>query len=187
MSQSTLLILLAIAVVVIAIGIFAYRRWNTRQLQARFGAEYVRAVDTHDDPDKAEAELREREKRAKQLQIRPVAPTDRARFVDSWRGIQARFVDDPGSAVTQADRLLGEVMTVRGYPVGDYEQRSADVSVDHPDMVQHYHAAHAIALRRDQGVADTEELRNAMISYRAIFDDLVGDAGAPPRTEPRVA
>ena len=189
MTQSTLLILIAVAVVVVAIGIFAYRRWGTRRLQSRFGAEYVRAIDTHDNQNQAESDLREREKRAKQLQIRPVAPTDRARFVDSWRGIQARFVDDPGTAVTQADTLLGEVMTVRGYPVGDYEQRSADVSVDHPDMVQHYHVAHAIAVKRENGQADTEDLRNAMISYRAIFDDLVGDAGAPsaPQAQPRFA
>jgi len=182
-----LLILVAVALVAVAaIGLVAYQRWNTNRLKSRFGAEYVRAIDTHDNQDQAEADLREREKRAKQLQIKPVSPTDRARFVDSWRGIQARFVDDPGSAVTQADRLLGEVMTVRGYPIGDYEQRSADVSVDHPDMVQHYHAAHAVAERREQGLADTEDLRTAMISYRAIFDDLVGEPAAP-QTQPRFA
>lgn len=179
MTQSTLIIVLAIAfVAVAAIALLAYQRWNTRQLKSRFGAEYDRTVGTHDNQVEAEAELREREKRAKQLQIRPVTPTDKARFVDSWRSIQARFVDDPGNAVTQADQLLGEVMTVRGYPIGGYEQRSADVSVDHPDMVQHYHAAHEVAVQREKGLANTEDLRTAMISYRAIFDDLVGDSGA---------
>lgn len=178
MTQTTMLILIVIALVAV-VGILAYREWNTRRLKSRFGAEYIRTVETHDTQGKAESELQEREKRAKQMSIRPVGPTDRARFLDAWRTIQVRFVDDPGGAVTQADSLLGEVMTARGYPTGGYEQRSADVSVDHPDMVQHYHAAHAIADRRVQGQADTEDLRMAMISYRAIFDDLVGAEPQP--------
>jgi hypothetical protein len=181
MSQSTLLIVVgAVVLALIVIGLIAYRQWNTRRLKSRFGGEYVRAVENSDSQAKAEAELREREKRAKQLDIRPVGPTDRARFVESWRAIQARFVDDPGHAVVEADRLLHEVLTVRGYPMGDYEQRAADVSVDHPEMVQHYHTAHDIAVRYENGGADTEELRKAMISYRAIFDDLVGEAGGDP-------
>jgi hypothetical protein len=190
MTQTDLLILVGIAVLAVAaIGLLAYREWTTRRLKSRFGTEYNRAVDNNESQAQAEAELREREKRARQLEIHPVSPTDRAKFVESWRAIQTRFVDEPGRAVTLADRLLDEVMTVRGYPVGDYEQRSADVSVDHPETVQHYHEAHAVAVREQNGRADTEDLRRAMISYRAIFDELVGDPGSEqPRAshaEPR--
>ena len=189
MTQSPMFIILAfiLAALVIGVIILALKRRNTSQLKSKFGSEYSRVAETLDSPEKTEADLREREKRAKQLDIRPIGPTDRARFVESWRGIQARFVDDPARAVTDADSLLGEVMTARGYPVGDFEQRAADVSVEHPEVVQNYHTAHAIALRHEQGSAGTEDLRVAMISYRALFDDLVGDAAQPPIVHPVVA
>jgi len=196
MTQSPMFIVLAfiLAALVIGVIILALRRRSTSQLKSKFGSEYSRVVEANDSQGAAEADLHEREKRAKQLDIRPIGPTDRARFVESWRAIQARFVDDPARSVTDADSLLGEVMTARGYPVGDFEQRSADVSVDHPEVVQHYHAAHTIAVRHEQGLAGTEDLRVAMISYRALFDELTGETAQPavvhpvaPSAEARVA
>jgi hypothetical protein len=109
------------------------------------------------------------------LHIRPLAPADRARFVESWGRIQARFVDSPGGAVTDADQLLGDVMSTRGYPMSDFEQRAADISVDHPLVLENYRAAHQSALRQARGQASTEDLRQAMIHYRTLFEELVSE------------
>jgi hypothetical protein len=109
------------------------------------------------------------------LHIRPLAPGDRARFVESWERVQARFVDGPGSAVADADRLLGDVMSTRGYPVSDFEQRAADISVDHPRVLENYRAAHRGAIRHTEGHASTEDLRQAMIHYRTLFEELVSE------------
>jgi hypothetical protein len=109
------------------------------------------------------------------LHIRPLAPADRARFVDSWARVQARFVDSPGGAVTDADQLLGDVMSTRGYPMSDFEQRAADISVDHPLVLDNYRAAHQAALRQTRGQASTEDLRQAMIHYRTLFEELVAE------------
>jgi len=117
------------------------------------------------------------------LNIRPLAPEDATRFDASWRGVQARFVDDPKGAVTEADRLVGEVMSARGYPLGDFEQRVADISVDHPDVVMNYRAAREIALVHARGQASTEDLRQAMVHYRALFKDLLGTVDAPRTVE----
>jgi hypothetical protein len=113
--------------------------------------------------------------RVESLNIRPLAPGDRARFVESWRRIQARFVDGPGEAVTEADQLLGDVMSTRGYPVSDFEQRAADISVHHPLVLENYRKAHEIAVRQTQGQANTEDLRQSMIQYRSLFEELVGE------------
>jgi len=123
----------------------------------------------------AEAELKERTERVEGLNIRPLAAGDRARFVELWRRVQARFVDGPGGAVTEADQLLRDVMSTRGYPVTDFEQRAADISVDHPLVMENYRTAHAIAIRQTQGRANTEDLRQAMIHYRTLFEELVGE------------
>jgi hypothetical protein len=123
----------------------------------------------------AEAGLKERTERVESLNIRPLAAGDRARFVDSWSRVQARFVDGPGGAVTEADQLLRDVMSTRGYPVTEFEQRAADISVDHPLVMENYRTAHAIAVRQTQGQANTEDLRQAMIHYRTLFEDLVGE------------
>jgi hypothetical protein len=123
----------------------------------------------------AEAGLKERTQRVERLNIRPLAPGDRARFIESWSRVQARFVDGPGGAVTEADQLLRDVMSTRGYPVSDFEQRAADISVDHPLVMENYRTAHAIAVRQTQGQANTEDLRQAMIHYRTLFEDLVGE------------
>ena len=124
---------------------------------------------------KAEAALDKRAERVERFHIRPLAPGDRARFIESWARVQARFVDGPGGAVTDADQLLGDVMSTRGYPVSDFEQRAADLSVDHPLVLENYRAAHETALRQSRGQASTEDLRQAMIHYRSLFEELVGE------------
>ena len=127
-----------------------------------------------------EAGLDKRTERVESFHLRPLAPGDRARFVDSWRRVQARFVDGPAGAVAEADQLLGDVMSTRGYPVSDFEQRAADISVDHPLVLENYRTAHEIALRQTKGQASTEDLRQAMIHYRSLFEELVGEPETPP-------
>ena len=180
-------IVVAIAVVallIVAAAILSSRRRRSAHLKDRFGSEYDRTVEAKGDRSKAEADLAEREKRVEKLDIRPLETTERRDFIDRWTEVQARFVDDPARAVAFADALLGDVMKARGYPVSDFEQRAGDISVDHPVVVEHYHKAHDIAVRHGRGEASTEDLRQAMIHYRALFDNLVGaqaSAASPPR------
>jgi hypothetical protein len=180
---STTQIAIFIAVVVmlaagIAIALFVRKR-RTQRLRTQFGgAEYTRAVKEGGSRRRAEATLDERADHVESLNIRPLAPGDRARFIESWARVQARFVDGPGGAVTDADQLLGEVMSTRGYPVSDFEQRAADLSVDHPLVLENYRAAHQTALRQSRGQANTEDLRQAMIHYRSLFQELVGEPEA---------
>jgi hypothetical protein len=148
-------------------------------MRGKYGVEYERAVeDTGGSRAKAEAELHAREKRVKNMDIRPLSGEDRAAYFGAWRRVQAEIVDDPKIAISDADRLLGDIMQARGYPVTDFEQRAADLSVDHPEVVENYRTAHAIALAHQRGEAGTEDLRQAMIHYRELFEDLVGE---PPR------
>jgi hypothetical protein len=173
-----LALIIGLAVIVIA-GITAWlilRKRRTGRLRTQFGgAEYDRAVKEDGSRRHAEAGLKERAQRVESLNIRPLASGDRARFVDSWRRVQLRFIDGPGGAVTEADQLLRDVMTTRGYPVTDFEQQAADISVDHPQVMEKYRLAHAIAVRQTQGQANTEDLRQAMIHYRTLFEELVGE------------
>jgi hypothetical protein len=162
-------------IVVVAVWIalavwFSYRKKQTKKLQDRFGAEYGRTVDDLGSRTKAESELKARERRVESLDIAPLSPAEAARFNVSWTALQGRFVDDPRGVVVQADQLVRELMLQRGYPMGDFEHRAADISVDHPTVVQNYRAAQAIALR---GEASTEELRKAVVHYRALFDELL--------------
>src|SRR6202041_1565581 len=175
---STTQIPIVVAVAVIAVGgILAWffnRKRRTERLRTQFGgAEYDRAVKEGGGQRKAEAVLDQLADRVEGLHIRALAQGDRTRFVDSWSKAQARFVDSPGGAVTDADQLLGDVMSTRGYPVGDFEQRAADISVDHPLVLENYRAAHKIALLQTQGKTGTEDLRQAMIHYRTLFEELV--------------
>jgi hypothetical protein len=176
LSTTQIAIIIAVAVMVVAvisIGLFVRKR-RTGRLRTQFGgAEYTRAMKEGGSRRKAEAVLDERVERVEGLHIRPLAPGDRARFVESWGRVQVRFVDGPGGAVTDADQLLGDVMSTRGYPVSDFEQRAADISVDHPLVLENYRAAHQSALRQTQGQASTEDLRQAMIHYRTLFEELV--------------
>ncbi|HEY1984489.1 MAG TPA: hypothetical protein VGG85_03725 [Terracidiphilus sp.] len=174
--------IIAIAVVLlIVIGLVAYlltRNRRSARLRAQFGPEYERAVAEGGDRRRAEAKLAERADRVQSYHLRPLSPSDRAHFIDEWTSVQAHFVDNPTGAVAEADQLLGGVMGMRGYPVADFEQRAADISVDHPTVVDNYRTAHEIALRHGRGEASTEDLRKAMIHYRALFDHLVAEPGA---------
>src|ERR1700681_3283966 len=168
-STTQIAIVIAVAVMVaagIAIWLFTRKR-RTERLRGQFGgAEYTRAVKEGGSRRQAEAVLDKRAERVEGLHIRPLASVDRARFIESWGRIQARFVDGPGSAISDADQLIGDVMSTRGYPVSDFEQRVADISVDHPLVVENYRIAHQSALRQSQGRASTEDLRQAMIHFR---------------------
>ena len=172
METTALWVLIAIALIG-AIAFITLSRVRSQRLRERFGPEYERTVHTEGTVRKAEAALEARARRVQALHIRPLSPSDSTRFDTAWRAIQARFVDDPRGAVTDADRLVGELMSTRGYPVGDFEQRVADISVDHPDVVMNYRAAREIALQHSQGKASTEDLRQAMVHYRALFRDLL--------------
>jgi hypothetical protein len=184
--DNPLVIVLVIALVA-AIGAaiwFYMRNRRSAALQDRFGPEYDRALAEHRDQRQAERELEERAERVERLQIRPLARDERDRFAERWQSVQAQFVDDPTGATGEADQLVGEVMATRGYAVGDFEQRAADVSVNHPRVVEHYRAAHIIALRNARGDADTEQLRQALVHFRALFEDLL-EVEAPAQREVR--
>src|SRR5207248_1966430 len=137
------------------------------------GPEYDRLANEFGSPRRAESDLERREKRVEKIHIRALTKEEQSRFANAWREVQASFVDNPSTAVSRADGLVGDLMKTRGYPVGDFEQRAADVSVDHPRVVENYRAAHAIAVRRERGEANTEDLRSAMVHYRALFEDLL--------------
>lgn len=174
-------IIIAVVLIVIAVGIAFFivsrRRAETErrrsELRQQFGPEYDRAADEYGSEDSAEQMLLARKERVSRLTIRPVSGPDRIRFANAWQSVQAEFVDDPASAVGKADSLVAQVMEARGYPVGDFEQQASNVSVEHPDVVENYRAGHRIALQQQEGQATTEDLRQAMIHYRALFSDLL--------------
>lgn len=149
------------------------RRTTTAELRQRFGPEYEQAVREHGSERRAEVQLADREKRVDKFKIRDLDQAERERFSGQWQALQSRFVDDPKAAVTDADALVSSLMQTRGYPVAEFNQRAADISVDHPRVVANYRSAHEIAERPAKGEVDTEELRTAMIHYRALFEDLV--------------
>ena len=180
MDKTTIIIIAVVLAVLVVAGFFLMRRRRTEELQSRFGPEYERALKETGDKSKAETELQRREKRVEKLSIRPVDPAQRERFSAEWQRVQAEFVDNPENSVRDADILLQEVMRTRGYPVENFDQVAADVSVDHPTVVQHFRTAHDIARRHSKGEGNTEDLRNAMINYRALFDELVA---VPPTTD----
>jgi hypothetical protein len=170
-------VVIVIAVVIVALLILAtaIRGRRTERLKEGFGPEYDRTVDRIGDRQAAESDLRDRQARHDELELRPLAPLARKGFLDAWQGTQAEFVDDPAVAISDADRLIQNVMRDRGYPVEDFEDRAALVSVDHPLVVERYRRAHAIAMANADGDTDTEDLRIAMQDYRALFEELVGD------------
>ena len=166
-----------VAVIVVVVGAIAFavlQKRRTEKLRQHFGPEYDRAVAEGGNKRIAESRLEERTERVKQFHIRPLTAEDRARFTEQWDRVQAHFVDAPAGAVAEADQLIGDLMATCGYPVGDFEQRAADISVEHPIVTQNYRSAHEIAVRQARGQASTEDLRRAMIHYRALFDDLAG-------------
>ena len=170
-------VILAI-VVIVAVAVIAWmwmRMQRSKRLQSHFGPEYDRTVRAAGgDPSAAETELQRRTERLKTFDIRPLSADAQQRYAERWRTVQAEFVDQPATAVDQADGLIGEAMRERGYPVDDFDQRAADLSVDHPDVVEDYRAAHEIAMSNSAQRASTEDLRRAMVHYRALFVRLIG-------------
>ena len=157
------------AIVLLAVFLSATRTRRTRSLQDRFGNEYDRTVEQTGGKSAAERELRDREKRHDALDLRPLSPEQRDRYVQEWQTTQGRFVDDPSGAVAEADRLVQRVMKDRGYPVDDFDRRAADISVEHPELVEKYRTAHGVAQKSERGQASTEELRHSVRHYRAVF------------------
>jgi LPXTG-motif cell wall-anchored protein len=181
MEMDANLLIIAGIVAIIAIGAWLFfNKRRSEHLRSQFGSEYERQVEESGSRSKAEAERAEREKRVSKLTIRPLSPADQDRFLDRWTKVQATFVDDPERSVDYADALLAEVMSARGYPVQDFEQRAGDISVDHPNVVQHYRAGHDIALRHSRDEANTDELRQALIHYRSLFEELVTEQAPVP-------
>jgi hypothetical protein len=174
-------IVIAVAAVILVLGIVwgATRTRRTRSLQDRFGSEYDRTVEKAGGRRQAAQELSEREQRHEELDLRPLSPRARDRYLNDWEATQARFVDDPSGAVSEADELVQRVMRDRGYPVEDFEQRAADISVEHPDLVEKYRTAHGIARANARGEASTEDLRHSVRHYRALFVELLGAGDAP--------
>lgn len=180
MSIAAIVIIVAAAVVVGAAAWYVgLRRRHTEDLRTRYGTEYSRTVNELGSQRRAERELERRQERVEALEIRPLLPDQRALFMQEWRGVQSLFVDDPGGAISRADGLVEEVMKVRGYPVSDFGQRAADLSVHHGRVIENYRAAREIADRHRRGAASTEELRRAMMHYRELFQDLLEDREQP--------
>lgn len=176
MNQNQVLALVVVVIAVIAVAAIAFvtsRKRRSMKLRERFGPEYDRVLRQEGDARKAEGILQFREKRREKFKIRPLSAADKSSFVVRWNEVQARFVDDPRGAVTVADALVTEVMQARGYPIGEFEQRAADISVDHPIVVENYRAGHDIAVRHSAGQASTEDLRQAMVHYRVLFQELL--------------
>lgn len=167
-------IIAAIVIVVALIAWAATRKRRTDELRDRFGPEYDRALSRDGSRREGESELRERVERHDALNILPLSPDTASRYRQEWRDVQMRFVDAPEESLRRADGLITEVMQRRGYPMSDFEQRSADLSVDHAQTVQDYRAAHAVSVQTSRGQASTEDQRQAMVHYRALFDDMLG-------------
>ena len=175
--NSTTILLLVLIVVVIAVGVLILLgRRRSAALRQEFGSQYRRAVGEFGDKRKAEAELAAREEHVHSLNIRALTAEEEARFAQSWKKAKARFVDEPSQAAADADILVKKLMQTRGYPVGDFEQRAADISVDHPEVVSKYRAAREIAQRNNASKATTEDIRQAMVRYRSLFEELLETA-----------
>lgn len=172
MDETLLIGVVVLALVVVGAWLWIRRRQSVH-LEKSFGPEYRRAVEEHGSRSKAEAELLARKKRVEKLHLAALPPEQAARFADEWRTLQARFVDSPHGVLMEADRLVSALMRARGYPMGDFDSRAADISVDHPAVVHHYRSARDIALRDQRGEADTEALRQAVVHYRALFSELL--------------
>lgn len=185
-NTNILLVLAAIVLIVAALIWFTMRNRRTRALKDQFGPEYGRTVKEAGGVSRAEAELAGRSRRVEALKLTPLTPEDREHYVQRWRRVQEEFVDDPERSFAHADDLLTKVMGARGYPTVDFKRQSADLSVHHGTVVEHYHAAHEIALRNSESKASTEDLRQGMVHYHALFDDLVNEPAGeekPARAE----
>lgn len=180
MDTQTLGIIAVIVALLVVVVWLMQRQRQSKSLEQRFGPEYERTVEELGSRPKAEAELMSRQKRVEKLDIVPLPPSEAAIFAQAWRTLQGRFVDNPKGVLEEADDLVQELMRKRGYPMSDFEGRAADISVDHPIVVEHYRAAQAIAVRNHRGEADTEEMRQAVVHYRVLFDELL-EVEQPPQ------
>jgi hypothetical protein len=181
MTPTQVAVLVVIVIALVGAALVLFLRNRSKRLRAQFGPEYDRAVAETGNKFKAESELKKVEERVRRYPLRPLTAADRERFEQSWRTIQGTFVDDPARALADADRLLTSVMEARGYPPSDFENRAVEISVDHATVVEHYRAGHEIAIRHSHGQATTEDLRKGMVHYRALFEELMQDEGAPLR------
>jgi hypothetical protein len=184
MDTGLLVVILIVLALLVVLALVAGRQRRSRRLRERFGPEYDRTVAEAGDRKEAESRLEERTARRERLDIVPLDPADRTRYVEAWRLTQARFVDEPAEATREADRLITAVMRDRGYPIDDFEQRAADVSVDHPQVVDDYRAAQAIAAANERSEASTEDLRQALVHYRSLFEELLEVGHAEPPEQP---
>jgi hypothetical protein len=173
MSTANIIVLIVAVLAIAMVGWLFIQRERTRKLRRQFGPEYDRVIDQEKNARRAETVLGERQKRVEKYPIRILTQEERDRFAANWRMVQESFVDDPRKAVAQADLLVTDAMHTRGYPMSDFEQRAADLSVDHPAVVQDYRAAHDVAMRDAQGLASTEDLRKAMQHYRTLFEQVL--------------
>ena len=173
MNTGLLIAILVILVIVVVAAVLWGKRRRTERLQQQFGPEYQRTVARAGDQRAAEADLAARQQRRRELEIVALEPAARERYVEAWRATQGRFVDDPAAATREADTLVAQVMRDRGYPVDDFEQRASDVSVDHPQVAENYRAAHAVFQANEQGLASTDDLRQAFVHYRSLFAQLL--------------
>jgi hypothetical protein len=183
MDTGLLIVLIVIVVVLVLAAILLGRRRRTERLQDRFGPEYERTVAREGDRRAAESQLAERAKRRLGLDIVELDPAVRARYLEAWRSTQGKFVDDPAAATREADTLVATVMRERGYPVDDFDQRAADISVDHPKVAEDYRAAHAVSQANEQGLATTDDLRQAFVHYRSLFVELLEPDGDAHRAD----
>jgi len=183
--QMAILMAVLVAVIVVAVIVFLFvRKRRSQQLRERFGPEYERVLKKEGEVRRAENVLEIRAKRREKFELRRLPAAARTDFAERWRIVQSQFVDDPKGSVARADQLVSELMVARGYPMADFEQRAADISVDHPVVVENYRAAHDIALKHSRGQASTEDLRTAMVHYRSLFDELLEDS-LPEKKEAR--
>jgi hypothetical protein len=177
MNAGLLIAILVIVVIVVLVAVLLAQRQRTQHLQQQFGPEYQRTVARTGDQRSAETDLRARQQRREQIHVVALEPDARNRYLEAWRATQGKFVDDPAAATREADSLVAQVMHDRGYPMDDFEQRAADVSVDHPQVAENYRAAHAVYQANEQGLANTDDLRQAFVHYRSLFSELLDVEG----------
>jgi len=173
MTTSAILLVVALVIVLAAVAWVMYRQQRRKALRTRFGPEYSQAVRQYGNESRADEALSARERRMEKIHIRSLSHEDHQRFLEQWQAVQRDFVDDPAGSIQRADALVSDVMRARGYPMSDFEHRAEDISVDHPQVVQKFRAAHTIAARHERGEAGTEDLRQALVYYRDLFDDLL--------------
>jgi hypothetical protein len=173
MTTTETIVLVVGLMVIAALAWYLIRERRSKKLRSRFGPEYEHAVREYGNQSSAEAALRKRADRVERFQIRTLSPQEQGDFATRWKNVQARFVDDPAGSISDADKLVNDLMKEKGYPMANFEHRAEDLSVDHPLVVRNYRAAHAIAMRHEQGEAGTEDLRQAIVNYRDLFDELL--------------